>query len=123
MPRITRATLRSNAALADSDLLSPSTPRKQRAPLGEIAGNVEEDSRIARSSGQMTTARKKGPVKLKKGKAEKKVKAAVLEFSENSENSEEILEDDNQMATSSAVEEACDDLMKHSSSGNFRTWL
>ena len=75
---------------------------------------------MAKSSGQMTKARKKGPAKAKKGNAAKKAKAGFLE---SSENCEEILEDDNQSATSSAVEEACGDLMKHGSSGTFRTWL
>ena len=124
MPRITRATLRSNAALENVDLTAsaplPSTPFKQRAPLGEIASNVGEDSRMSKSLGQMTKARKKGPVKVKKGSAAKKAKAGLLE---SNENYEDIIEDDNHSATSSAVEEACDKLKRHGSSGTFRSWL
>ncbi|KAL8793444.1 MAG: hypothetical protein Q9195_003927 [Heterodermia aff. obscurata] len=120
MPRITRATVRSNAALENPDLAAsfslPIIPRKQRAPLGEIAGNAGENSSIADSSGQMTKARNKGSANSKKENAGKKAKA---EFLASSENCHEILEDDNQGATSSAVEEACDDLMKHGSSGTF----
>ena len=119
MPRVTRATLRSNAASESSDLL-PSTSLRQRAPLGETAGNVGKDSRVADRSGQMTRARKRGQVKVKKGNAAKIASAGLLE---SSEDCAEILEDDNQSVTSPAVEEACDDLMKHGSSGTFRIWL
>ena len=75
---------------------------------------------MAKSSAQMTKARKKGPAKGKKGNAARKAEAGFLE---SSEIREEILEDDNQSATSAAVEEACGDLMKHGSSGTSRTWL
>ena len=124
MPRITRATLRSNAAVKNADLAasvpSPSTLSQQRAPLEEIAGNVGEDLRKANSSSQMTKARKNGPMKEKKGNAARKAQPGLLELSENCE---EILEDDIQSATSPAVEDACDDLKTHGSSGTFCTWL
>ena len=75
---------------------------------------------MSKSSGQMTKARKKGPAKVKKGNAAKKAKAGALE---SNENYEDILEDDNHSATSWAVEEACDNLKRHGSSGTFRSWL
>ena len=117
MPRVTRAALRSNAALEDSDFAAsvplPSTPHKKRAPLGEIAGNVCEDSRKGDTSSEVVNAKKKGSSRAKKGRTAKTTKV------DDSAN-KEILEDNDQSTTSSAVEEACDDLMKGHLSGRLR---
>lgn len=120
MSRITRAALRSNAPSEHPDLAasvpSPSTARKERAPLGEIAGNVVEDSRTDGVSNGTIKAKKKGPAKLKKGKASRKVK---LENTGNNEAREEVLKDNDETAESSAVEEACDILIIHSEQGRY----
>ena len=107
MPR-TRAALRSNAIVEDEvDLATntalPSTPVKDREPLGEISSNAQEESMNAKTFQKVPTKAKK----IKGAKRGRKKKT------ENPEPDAEVLEDENQSETSSAVEDACDDLMKN----------
>ncbi|MCJ1392214.1 hypothetical protein MMC18_005081 [Xylographa bjoerkii] len=117
MPRVTRAALRTTAILEDETNLAaatplPSTPTMSRTPLGEVAGNMygeivngeEQDNAIKPAKQAAVKARKaKGTKKgRKKGDVEK-------------ENQVEILEDPYQSSASSAVEEACEDLLKEDS--------
>lgn len=112
MPRVTRAALRSNALLEEADLASSTPLPLTRVPLGEIAGNKEE---IKSESHELSKAEKKPPVKGKKGKVTKEAKKQ--ENDKTGHETVEILEDDNQSATSSAVDEACQNLMQESSGG------
>lgn len=117
MPRITRAALRSNAVLEDEPDLAlstplPATPQKEREPLGEVAGNVSEESLVIHDA---VKAGKKGGAKGRKAKGTKKGKKQPKP--DNGETIPEVLDDDNQSATSSAVEEACEDLKKPSAGG------
>ncbi len=124
MPRVTRAALRTHALLEESTVAAltplPITPVKERVALGEITDNpvrealafeiTEEVKEISRM-----TPGKTGPGKGKRGKVTKKGKKQV---SKAGEVDVEILEDDNQSETSSAVEEACQDLRKENTGGN-----
>lgn len=124
MPRVTRAAVRSNALLEDSNVAAltplPLTPVKERAVFGEITNN---QGKAAPSSDMTEEAielgkvgpSKKGHGKGKKGNVAKKGKKQGVKAEEVNV---EILEDDYQSETSSAVEEACQDLMKESSGGN-----
>ena len=107
MPRVTRAALRSmeDTALAASTQL-PLTPRKERPPLGEIAGNgnVLESSGTSNVSAEPSQIQKKVAAKARKGRAAKK--------EVHNGDCVEVLEDDKQSATSSAVDEACEELLK-----------
>lgn len=114
MPRVTRAALRSQVLLDEVDLAIstplPSTPRT-RVPLGEIAANTEE---IKNPNPDLSKTKKKQPTKGKRRVAKK----AKKQTSSNVEDqSVEVLEDDNQSTTSSAVDEACQNLMQEISGG------
>ena len=112
MPRVTRAALRSmeDTVLAASIQL-PSTPRKERPPLGEIAGNgnVPENPDTHSVSIELIKNQKKVVAKARKSRAAKKMKP---EDDVRNEDRVEVLEDDNRSATSSAVDEACEELLK-----------
>lgn len=114
MPRITRAALRSQVLLDEVDLAIstplPSTPRT-RVPLGEIAANSEE---IKNPNLELSNGKKKQPVKGKRKIAKKTQKQTSSKVQEQSV---EVLEDDNQSTTSSAVDEACQNLMQDISGG------
>ena len=124
MPRVTRAALRSNALLEDSNVAAltplPLTPIKERAVFGEITNNQGKEApgsdvtEAVKETAKMGPGRK-GPGKGKNGKVAKKGKKQIPKAEEVNV---EILEDDYQSETSSAVEEACQDLMKESSGGN-----
>ena len=118
MPRVTRAALRSHAMLEEADLASstplPLTP-VTRVPLGEIAGNKEE---IKPEPYELSKAEKKPPVKGRKGRVAKEAKKQ--ENDKINHETVEVLEDDIQSTTSSAVEEACQNLMQESSGGKLR---
>ncbi|MCJ1342218.1 hypothetical protein MMC31_000398 [Peltigera leucophlebia] len=109
MPRVTRAALRSQVLLDEVDLAIstplPSTPRT-RVPLGEIAANTEE---IKNLNLELSKTKKKQPVKGKR-KVAKKTKKQTSSKVEDQD--VEVLEDDNQSTTSSAVDEACQSLMQ-----------
>lgn len=117
MPTTTRAALRSTTILEDELGLAmstalPATPPKDREPLGEVAGNGSEDTVVVEDVVQLE---KKGGAKGKKAKRTKKGKKQPKIISE--EATPEVLEDDDQSATSSAVEEACGDLLKPNAGG------
>ena len=120
MPRMTRAALRSNAALEEDSQFAasvplPLTPRKGRAPLGEIAGNATEALTTEDNSNDISKPQKKRRIRANRGRATTK---AVPELVSADNISVEILEDANQSSTSSAVEEACEDLRKNKDLGN-----
>jgi len=108
MPRVTRAALRSNAvALQEVEGAAslPVTPRKERAPLGEVAGNTVEPT-MASSTNDDVNPKKKRLAKSKPRQGTRKANKA------DAVDREEVLEDDNHSATSSAVEDACEELRK-----------
>ena len=120
MPRVTRAALRSNTIMqeeADSaaTIPLPSTPRKDRAPLGEITRNLNDENVSVEKPKEFVNATKKAPGKDKKIKGTKKVKKQTNLGGH--EDYPEVLEDDSQSATSSAVEEACQELLKENTGG------
>lgn len=116
MPRVTRAALRSQVLLDEVDLAIstplPSTPRT-RVPLGEIAANTEE---IKNPNLELSKSKNKQPAKGKRKIAKKTQKQTSSKVQESSV---EVLEDDNQSTTSSAVDEACQNLMQDISGGKF----
>jgi hypothetical protein len=121
MPRVTRAALRSNALLEESTVAAltplPLTPLKERVALGEITDNqgpALEMIEVVKDAGKIKPG-KTGPGQGKKGRVAKKGKKHVPKAEEGNV---EVLEDDNQSETSSAVEDACQDLMKESPGGN-----
>ena len=124
MPRVTRAALRTQELQEESDIAAstplPPTPVKKRVPLGEISDNVATEAQVAELEQKLVPA-KKGSVRGKKANAtkktnkQKKVKAMDVE--------PKILEDDNESTTSSAVEEACQDLLKDSSGLYYALWV
>ncbi|MCJ1308443.1 hypothetical protein MMC25_002096 [Agyrium rufum] len=99
MPRVTRAALRSRELddLAQSVPL-PASPQPIRAVLGEITNNQEDVG---------AKAAKKARAKSKRAKESKRLQR---NHSDDSTGSSEVLEDENQSGSSSAVEDACDEL-------------
>lgn len=118
MPRVTRAALRSITLLEESNLAAsiplPRTPQAQRTPLGEIAGNVVEAVAAPDVYSQRSKPEKKTGPKGKRGRV-KKVK--TLEQEPTTEAIIDVIEDDAQSATSSAVNEACKELQKERAGG------
>ena len=120
MPTLTRAALRSNTILPDeitADAIStplPPTPTTSRAPLGEISANNTEDAVMPAAT--IEVKKSSGASKAKKGKGAKKPKKQAARNGDE-DLTPEILEDDDQSATSSAVEDACEDLIKESDGG------
>lgn len=117
MPRVTRATaiLEDEVNMAaETPLPSTPTTTTNRPPLGEIAQNVNADAMIAENLEVILKPTKKVTAKSKKTKGPKKGRKKV---DADKENTAEVLEDDCQSATSSAVEEACEDLMSEHSGG------
>ncbi|KAL8998564.1 MAG: hypothetical protein Q9169_002404 [Polycauliona sp. 2 TL-2023] len=110
----TRAALRSHAPHEGSDVattMPPSStpPASKRTPLGEITGNQEEVPIVLPDPEEVLKA-KQGPSKGKKSKSSKKPKKSA----QNTEDGEsgKVLPDENQSDTSSAVDNACQDLLK-----------
>ena len=124
MPRVTRAALRTQELQEESDIAAstplPPTPVKKRVPLGEISDNVATEAQVAELEQKLVPA-KKGSVRgkkaniAKKTNKQKKVKAMDVE--------PEVLEDGNESSTSSAVEEACQDLLKDGSGLYYPLWV
>lgn len=124
MPRVTRAALRTQELQEESDIAAstplPPTPVKKRVPLGEISDNVATEAQVAELEQKLVPA-KKGSVRgkkaniTKKTNKQKKVKAMDAE--------PRVLEDDNESTTSSAVEEACQDLLKDISGLYNAVWV
>ena len=119
MPRVTRAALRLNARSEETDLAAstplPLTPLTHRAPLGEITGNSEEVQAMIIDIEPIVKVPKKASSEGRPRKIPKKEKTSALMV--KSEESVEVIEDDNQSATSSAVDEACQELMKEPTGG------
>lgn len=116
MPRKTRAAVRSQEVQDASDIAAstpqPSTPLVHRVPLGEISDNkVAESVTVNTSEVHKEPATKTG--KRKKGNGPKKSTRKKIAKAE--ESNIEVLEDCNRSATSSAVEEACQDLLMDNS--------
>lgn len=115
MPRVTRAALRLNAMLEETNLAA-STPLPQtplRAPLGEITGNSEDVKAMVNNLEELVKGHKKAP--KGRGKVQNNERKVVSDA--RREHTIDVIEDDNQSATSSAVDEACQDLMRESSRG------
>ena len=116
MPRVTRAALRTQELQEESETAAsiplPPTPVKKRVPLGEISDNVATEAQVAELEQKLVPA-KKGSVRGKKAHVAKKTNKQKKVKAMNAE--PEVLEDDNESSTSSAVEEACQDLLKDSS--------
>ena len=116
MPRVTRATQKNIEVLEDAASVPlPSTPSRERAPLGEITANQNENTPVRYELEVDIYAKppKKTGAKGRKAKGTKKGKKKDIENSENND----VLEDDNQSDVSSAVEEACKELMKENNGG------
>lgn len=130
MPRITRAALRSNTVLEEANTAAsvplPSTPLSQRTPLGEIAGNVVEAAstpNVHHQQSQQSRPEKKAP-KRKRGKLKRAKKGEQTDVGEEEEHVIDVIEDGNQSTVSSAVNEACQELLKESDGGmKFRCLL
>lgn len=124
MPRITRAALRSQVMLEEAELAAatplPLTP-VTRVPLGEITGNKEGTAIIPVTIQDLLEGENKPKEKRKRGKVSKKAKKP--ENRRIKSDVVEVLEDDNQSVTSSAVDEACHELMQDSSGGKHRKGL
>ena len=120
MPRVTRAALRTNSILEDEANLAaatplPSTPTVSRTPFGEVAGNVYGDSaNVEEPDEALKLAKKGGAAKGRKAKGAKKGRK---KNDVEKENQVEVLEDPYQSSASSAVEEACEDLLKEDLGG------
>ena len=132
MPR-TRAALR-NEVLEDPDgavaVPLPSTPQRgDRAPLGEILLNEQSPPKIQLEVNLSKPERPAAPAPAKKSKGPgRKKKAANSSNKENvrpgSAAAAEVVEDDYESSTSSAVEEACQDLRDARKNGaSFRPLL
>lgn len=120
MPRITRAALRSHALLEDADLAAstplPLTPRT-RVPLGEIAGNKEEVAAVVIEPLELFKIEKEPPAKGKRGRIAKSAKKQ--ENCKTEDSIVEVLEDAIRSPISSAVDDACQDLMQPSTGGKY----
>ena len=112
MPRTTRAALRSKE-LAEEEATAasvplPTTPQKERVPLGEITDNKGVELTLADSAENEPL--KQGAKKGRKTKVAKK--GNKNKAKDNTEEPEvEVLEDGNQSSSSSAAEEAREELM------------
>ncbi|KAL8702156.1 MAG: hypothetical protein Q9201_004548 [Fulgogasparrea decipioides] len=115
MPR-TRAAHRSQASPEDTQIAAntplPATPPvTRRKPLREISGNQEEVPGAVDNPEEIL----KGPGKGKKGKNIKKSKKDAQ--TAKNHGPENVLPDKNESETSSAVEDACQDLLKEQPQG------
>ena len=112
MPRTTRAALRSKE-LAEEEAIAasvplPSTPQKERVPLGEVANNKVAGLITADSAENEPV--KQGAKKGRKAKGAKK--GSNKKTKKNTEGPDiEVLEDGNQSSASSAAEEAREELV------------
>ncbi|MCJ1475331.1 hypothetical protein MMC13_003993 [Lambiella insularis] len=122
MPRMTRAALRTNAILEDEANLAaatplPSTPTLSRQPLGEVVGNIYGEITNHEALKEDVKHVKKAAAKDRRAKSTKKrnKKGSVEE-----KNASEVLEDEYQSSTSSAVEEAREELLKGDSKETYQ---
>ncbi|KAL8756399.1 MAG: hypothetical protein Q9199_002961 [Rusavskia elegans] len=107
----TRSALRSQASHENPTTTSPPTSSaSKRAPLGEITGNQEEVP-IAVDDPEEILKANRGTAKGKKSKSSKKSKKDAQNTS-NEADSGKVLPDENESETSSAVDDACQDLLR-----------
>ncbi len=112
----TRAALRSQAPSEDSNNIgTPPPPAPKRAPLGEITGNQEEVP-VAVDDPEEILKANKATGKRKKSKSSKKSKKHVA--TPEDEESGKVLPDENRSETSSAVDGACQDLLRDQTQGH-----
>lgn len=121
MPRVTRAALRSQPSPNVSEpaaavSLPATSPISRRTPLGEISGN-QEDLPAAVDNPERILKANKGIGKGKKGKGSKK--SQIQDGAITKDKSADVLPDENESDTSSAVEDACQDLRKEQPEGKF----
>ena len=99
----------------------PPTPVQERTPLGEVTGNLFQEiiyGQDFEAAGK--PAKKSASTKGRKAKAAKGIKKGRVNLDDLLQESElGVVEDDDRSSTSSAVEEACRELMKESSGGRF----
>ena len=112
MPRVTRAAMRSHVIEA-----APSTPLKDRIPLSDITSIVQEELLSTHESDASRRVMKKTVVKAKKAKGTKRGHKKGIT---KTEVTSEVLDDENQSEMSSAVDEACGELLKESTGGQSR---
>ncbi|KAL8741842.1 MAG: hypothetical protein Q9190_005601, partial [Brigantiaea leucoxantha] len=118
MPRVTRAALRSQASIEGSDIATmvplPASPAPmRRSPLGEISGNSKDGPPSTDNTQRVLPALNKGVVKGKKTKSSRMAEEMTASlYDEN--NDKIVLMDDCESEASSAVEEACRDLLESS---------
>lgn len=119
MPRLTRAAMRAQPSPDDSAVAAavalPATPPViKRTPLGEISGNQEELPTPVEDPEQILKTNK-GPGKGRKAKVTKKSKGQ----DESGQNGKaaSVLPDEIESETSSAVDDACQDLLKEQHEG------
>ncbi|KAL8957094.1 MAG: hypothetical protein Q9183_006149, partial [Haloplaca sp. 2 TL-2023] len=98
-----------DSAVAANIPLPATPPVTRRKPLGELSGN-QEDPPAAIDNPEEILKANKGHGKGKKGKGQKKAKKQV-QASENRA-SKQVIPDENESETSSAVEDACQDLLQ-----------
>lgn len=111
----TRAALRSQAPSEDSNTVDTTPPPAlERAPLREITGNQEEVP-VAVDDPEEILKANKGTGKGKKSKGSKKSKKDV--GNTHDEESGKVLPDENRSETSSAVDGACQDLLRDQTRG------
>ena len=102
-----------------ADIPLPATPPvTRRKPLGEISGNQEEPPAAIDSPEEVSKANK-GSGKGKKGKGQKKAKKQVQASEKHV--SKQVIPDENESGTSSAVQDACQDLLQEKPSGTLIT--
>lgn len=110
MPRVTRAALQAAAAVP----LPATPPVTKCAPLGEISGN-QEGLPVAVEDPEQILKANKGSGRRKKGKVA--TKNRKHEEAANNEKPASVLPDENESETSSAVDDACQDLLKERPQG------
>ncbi|MCJ1431886.1 hypothetical protein MMC27_001242 [Xylographa pallens] len=123
MPRVTRTALRTAAILEDEAHLAAATPLPTtpttigRTPLGEVAGNVDGEIVNGQEQDDAIQPAKKPATRGRKAKGTRKGRK---KNDDGKENEVEILEDPYQSSASSAVEEACEDLLKGNSGETYQ---
>ncbi|KAL8869932.1 MAG: hypothetical protein Q9174_003903 [Haloplaca sp. 1 TL-2023] len=103
-------------AVAANTPVPATPPVTRRKALGEISGN-QEGRPAAINGPEQSLKANKSRGKGKKGKGQKKAKKEI-HASENCASKEEVLPDENESETSSAVEDACQDLLQEKPSGS-----
>lgn len=105
--RVTRATARliEDETTQAIDVPLPSTPKRERAPLGDISANQQGEPVSTELLIELANL-----MKTPNHKCSKK-SGGTKRTQQNKENVPEVLEDDNESVSSSAVDEACEVLL------------